>query len=284
MNMRKLISGLEVTGIYVVVLIMMAIVILPLLFTVGSSLTQGTSMLSSRMFPANPTLDHYKWLFTDPESYYLIWYKNSLIVGAFTCLFAVAITTLTAYAFSRYRFVGRRYGLYTFLLLQMFPSLMAMVAIYVLLMVVGLIDSLAGLIIVYVGGQIPVNTWLVKGYFNTISRELDDAARCDGAGHLRVFFKILLPLAKPILVVVALGSLMAPFMDFVLPKIILRDINNYTIAVGLFQFINSAFAQFTNNFTRFAAGSVLIALPISMVFLFLQRYFIAGLTSGATKG
>ncbi|KPC98820.1 Maltose transport system permease protein MalG [Geobacillus sp. BCO2] len=130
-------------------------------------------------------------------------------------------------------------------------------------------------------GQIPFNAWLVKGYFDTIPRELDEAARIDGAGHFGVFFRIMLPLAKPILAVVALFNFMAPFTDFLLPSIVLRDPDKFTLAVGLFNFISDRFA---NNFTRFAAGSILIAAPIAVVFLFLQRYLISGLTAGGTKG
>ena len=156
-----------------------------------------------------------------------------------------------------------------------------MVAIYILLNTIGLIDTLWGLIIVYVGGSIPMNAFLVKGYFDTIPKSLDESAKMDGAGHFRIFFQILLPLAKPILAVVALFNFMAPFMDFILPRIILRSPQNFTLALGLYNFVNS---QFSNNFTRFAAGAILIALPIAAVYLYLQKYLITGLSAGATKG
>lgn len=126
-----------------------------------------------------------------------------------------------------------------------------------------------------------MNAFLVKGYFDTIPRELDESAKMDGAGHFRILFTIMLPLAKPILAVIALFNFMAPFMDFILPRIVLRSPENYTLALGLYNFVNS---QFANNFTRFAAGAILIAIPISIVFLMLQRYLITGLTAGATKG
>src|SRR5699024_4157375 len=168
---------------------------------------------------------------------------------------------------------GRKNGLYVFLLLQMFPVMMAMVALYIFLNMLGLLDTLTGLILIYLGGQIPFNAWLVKGYFDTIPRELDQAARIDGAGHLRVFWSIMLPLAKPILAVVALFNFMMPMFDFLLPSIVLTSEENYTLAVGLFNFIND---QFSNNFTRFAAGSILVAVPIAAIYLFLQRYLISG--------
>ena len=278
---RKTKSVIEVTFIYLFIAFMFVIISYPLLWTIGMSLNPGTSLYSASIIPKNASFEHYKWLFTSSESNYLVWYKNSLYVAFANSIISVFITSLIAYAFSRYKFVGRKHGLYAFLVLQMFPSLMAMVALYVLLNMLGLLDSLWGLILIYVGGQIPFNAWLVKGYFDTIPRELDEAARIDGAGHLGVFFKIMLPLAKPILAVVALFNFMAPFTDFLLPSIVIRSPEKYTLAVGLFNFIND---QFANNFTRFAAGSILIALPIAVVFLFLQRYLISGLTTGGTKG
>ncbi|MDG5473460.1 sugar ABC transporter permease [Jeotgalibacillus sp. ET6] len=278
---RKAKSKIEVALIYLFLAFMAIIIGYPLLWTVGMSLNPGTSLYSAQLIPENWSLVHYKWLFTDPSSDYLIWYKNSVIVAVANAFFSVVLTSFVAYAFSRYRFVGRKYGLYAFLLLQMFPAMMAMVAIYVMLNMVGLLDSLLGLTLIYIGGQIPFNAWLVKGYFDTIPKELDEAARIDGAGHLGVFFRIMLPLAKPILGVVALFNFMAPFVDFLLPRIILRNPENFTLALGLFNFISN---QFDNNFTRFAAGSILIAVPIAIVYLFSQRFLISGLTAGGTKG
>ncbi|WP_026690313.1 sugar ABC transporter permease [Alteribacter aurantiacus] len=278
---KKRKNFLELTAIYSVVAVMFVIILYPLLWAFGLSLNPGTSLYGARMIPENWSFVHYEWLFTDPRSNYVTWYKNTLIVALSTSFFATLMVSLVAYAFSRYRFIGRKNGLYAFLLLQMFPVLMAMVALYILLNLVGLLDSLLGLIIIYVGGAIPMNAFLVKGYFDTIPRELDESARIDGAGHFRVFFQIMLPLAKPILAVVALFNFMAPFMDFILPRIVLRSPENFTLALGLFNFVND---QFANNFTRFAAGAILIAVPIALVYLFLQRYLISGLTSGATKG
>jgi arabinogalactan oligomer/maltooligosaccharide transport system permease protein len=278
---RKTKSKVEVAFIYFFFLIMFVIIAYPLFWAIMMSLNSGTNMLVTDLIPKKPTLEHYKWLFTDPRSDYLIWYKNSLLVAVANAVGSVVITSLVAYAFSRYKFVGRKYGLYMFLLLQMFPALMGMVALYILLNTIGLTDSLFGLLIIYLGGQIPFNAWLVKGYFDTIPKELDEAAKMDGAGHLRVFWTIMLPLAKPILAVVALFNFMAPFMDFLLPRIVLTSPENFTLALGLFNFIND---QFSTNFTRFAAGAILIAIPIALVFLFLQRYLISGLTAGGTKG
>src|SRR5690625_3177751 len=277
---RKQKSRLEVTLMYLIIIIMSIIIFYPLIWTVGMSFNQGTSLYSSSIIPENFSLDHYKWLFSGASDY-ILWYKNSLIVSISVAGGSVVITSLVAYAFSRYQFVGKKNALYIFLLLQMFPVMMAMVALYIFLNMIGMLDTLTGLIFVYLGGQIPFNAWLVKGYFDTIPRELDEAARIDGAGHIRVFWSIMLPLAKPILAVVALFNFMAPFMDFLLPRIVLTSPKNFTLALGLFNFITD---KFSTNFTRFAAGAILIAIPIALVFLLLQRYLISGLTEGGTKG
>ncbi|WP_017470792.1 sugar ABC transporter permease [Amphibacillus jilinensis] len=278
---RKLKNTIEMIGVYSVFGFMSILILYPLLWAFGMSLNEGTSLYSSSIIPENWSLAHYQWLFTDPNSNYVNWYRNSMIVSGSNAVLSVIMTSLVAYAFSRYKFVGRKAGLYTFLILQMFPAMMAMVALYILLNLIGLLDTLSGLILIYVGGQIPFNAWLVKGYLDTIPRELDESARIDGAGHLTVFVKIILPLAKPILAVVALFNFMTPLFDFLLPSIILHSQKNYTIALGLFNFIND---QFSNNFTRFAAGAMLIAIPVSIIYLFLQKYLISGLTSGGTKG
>ncbi|MCR6105945.1 sugar ABC transporter permease [Salipaludibacillus agaradhaerens] len=261
---------------------MFVIIAYPLLWAVGMSLNPGRSLFSATMIPENWSLEHFKWLFfDDPRGRYVTWYKNSLIVATATSFFSVVISTLTAYAFSRFKFVGRKNGLFILLVLQMFPILMAMVAIYLLLNMVGLIDNLVGLIIIYVGASVPMMTFLVKGYFDTVPKELDEAARIDGAGPLRVFYSIMIPLAKPIISVVSLFQFMTPFMDFLLPRIVLRSEENFTLALGLFNFVSN---EFDNNFTRFAAGAILVAIPIAAVFLYLQRYLISGLTAGGTKG
>ena|SRR5699024_5490561 len=278
---RKTKSRIEVSLMYLFFFIMFIVIAYPLIWAIMMSLNPGTNMLVTSLIPKSITLDHYKWLFTNPRSDYILWYKNSLFVAIANAIGSVIITSLIAYAFSRYKFIGRKYGLYMFLLLQMFPALMGMVAIYILLNTIGLTDSLFGLLLVYLGGQIPFNAWLVKGYLDTIPKELDESAKMDGASHLRVFWSIIMPLAKPILAVVALFNFMAPFMDFLLPGIVLTSPEKYTLALGLFNFIND---QFSTNFTRFAAGAILIALPIALVFLFLQRYLIYGLTAGGTKG
>lgn len=274
-------SRLEVTGIYLIIGAMCIIIFYPLAWAVGLSFNSGTSLYSSSIIPKEPTFEHYRWLFTSPESDYVTWYKNTLYVSTVSSLLSIVFTSMTAYALSRFQFVGRRTGMYAFLLLQMFPVMMAMVALYIFLNLIGMLNTLIGLIMIYVGGQIPFNAWLVKGYLDTISRELDDAAKIDGAGPIRLFIRILLPLITPILAIVALTNFMLPIFDFILPSIILHDKSKYTLAVGLYRFVTE---RYSSNFTVFAAGAILIAVPIAVVYLFLQKYLISGLSAGGTKG
>ncbi|ELK21123.1 maltose ABC transporter, permease [Anoxybacillus flavithermus TNO-09.006] len=266
---------------YAVVLVMTIIIVYPLLWVIGSSFNPGQSLSGSKMIPDNATIAHYKKLFDTSQSDYLIWYWNSLKIATLTMIFSVILVSLTAYSFSRYRFIGRQNGLMTFLILQMIPNFAALIAIFILALLTGLVDTHLGLILVYVGGAIPMNTWLMKGYLDTIPKELDESAKIDGAGHLRIFFQIVLPLAKPIIAVVALFTFIAPFGDFILASVLLRSKEKYTLAVGLYDLVAK---QFGSEFTTFAAGSVLIAVPIAILFLSFQKYFVSGLTAGGTKG
>jgi arabinogalactan oligomer/maltooligosaccharide transport system permease protein len=266
---------------YLILIVMVVVSVYPILWVIGSSFNPGDTIFSTSLIPAHATLDNYKWLFTNPNSQYPLWYFNTVKIALLNAIFSVLITTGTAYVFSRYRFYGRIWTLMAFLGLQMFPSMITMVALYLLLNLLGLLDTHWGLLLVYAGAQIPFNTWLVKGYFDTIPRSLDEAARIDGAGHWTIFWKVILPLARPIVAVVFLFNFMHPMTDFLLPQIVLTNPNNQTLAVGLFNFIND---NFKTRYTLFTAGSVLIALPITVTYLALQRYFISGLTAGANKG
>ncbi|MFC0189161.1 sugar ABC transporter permease [Fictibacillus aquaticus] len=264
---------------YIILLAAIVVVVYPVLWVIGSSFNPGNSLMSSTIIPENATLAHYKNLFENTD--YLTWYWNTLKVCFFTMVLAVIFIGLTAYAFSRYKFIGRKNGLLLFLVLQMVPQFVAILAIFILADQVKLLDTHFGLVLVYVGGLIPMNTWLAKGYYDTIPKELDESARMDGAGHFRIFFQIILPLSKPILAVVALFSFISPFADFILASVLLRSPEKFTLAIGLYNMISD---EFGNSFTTFAAGSVLIAIPIGILFLSLQRYFVSGLTAGGTKG
>jgi arabinogalactan oligomer/maltooligosaccharide transport system permease protein len=280
MSMKKQ-KLIRLTMSYIAIFIAIAIVIYPVLWIVGSSFNPGNSLSGSTIIPKNASLKHYKELFDLSSSNYLYWYWNTLKICIITMVLSVTMIALMGYSFSRYRFIGRKNGLMTFLILQMIPNFAALIAIYVLAVQTKLIDTHLALILLYTGGLLPMNTWLAKGYFDTIPKELDESARIDGAGHFRIFWQIILPLAKPILAVIALFSFITPFADFILAKVILRSEEKYTLAVGLYNLVAK---KFGGEFTEFAAGAVLIAIPISLLFLSLQRYLISGLTAGGTKG
>ncbi len=260
---------------------MFAIILYPVVWIIGSSFNPGTSLSGSDIIPKDASLVHYKSLFNIEESDYLLWYWNTLKICTITMVLSVVMVSLTGYSFSRYRFIGRKNGLLTFLILQMIPNFAALIAIYVLALTTGLLDTHLALILVYTGGAIPMNTWLMKGYIDSIPRELDESARMDGAGHFRIFIQIVMPLAKPIVAVVSLFTFITPFTDFILARVLLSSEEKFTLAVGLYDLIAD---QFGSEFTKFAAGSVLIAIPISILFLSLQKYFVSGLTAGGTKG
>lgn len=272
---------LRLTISYLIIAVMSAIVLYPLLWVLGSSFNPGDSLSGSSMLPDNPTTKHYEFLFNLDKSNYLLWYWNSMKISLLTMIFSVILVSFTAYSFSRYRFVGRKNGLMTFLILQMIPNFAALIAIFVLANRLGLIDTHFGLILFYVGGQLPMSTWLMKGYLDTIPKDLDESARMDGAGHFRIFIQIIMPLAKPIISVVGLFAFIAPLGDFIIARILLRSNEQFTLAVGLYDLVAK---QFGNSFTTFAAGAVLVAVPIAILFLAFQKYFVSGLTAGGTKG
>ncbi len=270
---------LRMVPVYTLLIIISILILAPVVWIVGSSLNPGTSLFNSRIFPKEPTLRHYRDLFTETD--YKLWYLNTLKIATINMVLSVVLTTLTAYVFSRFRFKGRKVTIIAMLILQMFPSFMSMTAIYVLLYRLNLLNTHLGLILVYASGQIPYNTWLCKGYFEGIPKSLDEAAKIDGASNMTIFRKVIIPLAKPIITFVAISNFIGPWFDFVFPQLILRSSDKKTLALGLFEWIQK---NQNTYFTRFAAGSILVAIPITVLFLFLQKYIVAGLSSGATKG
>ena len=196
-------------------------------------------------------------------------------------ILSVFLSMGSAYVFSRFRFKGRKFSLTSIMVLQMFPSIMGMIATYILLQIIGLLDTHLGLILVYAGGQIPYNTWMVKGYYDSLPRSLDESAKLDGARNATIFFKIIFPLVKPMVVYVALTNFISPWMDFMLPQLVLRSPEKKTLAIALYSMVSG---QQNTQFTTFAAGAVLIAVPITLLYIYLQKYITVGITAGASKG
>ena len=269
----------------------------PVAYIVSAAFNGNNSLTGSSLIPKQVTLDNFRSLLegqkgttghaTFQNAHYLWWFANSMIVAAGTALCTVLLSALAAYAFSRFRFKGRRLGMLTLLLIQMFPQLLAIVAIYLIVFRVGDIfhfiglNTLLALILVYLGGALGVNTWLMKGFFDTIPAELDESARVDGATPAQVFWGVVLPLAAPVLAVIALISFITTLNEFAIASVILQTQTKFTLPVGLFQYINQAYSE---HWGPFAAGVLIAAAPAALLFAFLQRYIVEGLTSGAVKG
>lgn len=265
---------------YLLLTIVVVIIIYPLIWTVGASLNPGNSLLNTSIIPDNFSFIHYEELFNGQIDY-AAWYWNSMKISFLTMILTLVSVSFTAYSFSRFRFRGRQNGLMLFLLLQMIPQFSALIAIFVLAQMLGLVNSHIALVLVYVGGMIPMNTYLMKGYLDAIPKDLDESARMDGAGNFRIFIEIIMPLSKPIIAVIALFSFTGPLGDFILSSTILRTPDQYTLPIGLYNLVSQKMGA---SYTTYAAGAVLIAVPVAILYLSLQKYFVSGLTSGGTKG
>ncbi len=264
---------------YAYLITLSIIIIYPLLITATSAFRAGNILAFDLKLTGPWTLNNFKRLFQ--ETLYPQWYMNTLKVAITTMVIQVTAITLAGFAYSRYRFIGRKQSLKFFLIVQMVPTTAALTAFYVMALLIGGLDQHWFLIFVYIGGGIPMNTWLMKGYFDTVPLELDESARLDGAGHFRTFWQIILPLVRPMIAVQALWAFMSPFGEYLLARFLLRSPENYTVANGLQTFINN---QRDQRVALFAAGAILIAVPIATLFFFLQKNFVSGLTAGGTKG
>ena len=263
---------------YVLLGIICLFVLLPIVYVISLSFSTGTTIHMDSLLPRNPTFDNYKKLLT--ETNFPNWYLNTIITGALTSVTALIVVTPTAYAFSRLKFRGRKAGMLLFLVLQMFPGMMAMVAYYVLLNLLGLLDTLLGVTLLYVGSAVTVYTWMLKSFFDTVPKALEEAALIDGANRFRVFYRIILPLSGPMLVLIAVFAFAAPFGDFVLSRIVLSRPQNFTLALGTYRLISG---EFGNNFTMFAASSVLASLPITILYLCLQKTMVTGFKGAVVR-
>ena len=272
---------------HLVAIVVSIFALFPLLYVLSASLNpRGTLTGSNQLFSA-VGIDSYVRILTDPKNPYGLWFLNTLVIAVVTGLVTVFIGACAAYAFSRMRFAGRRVGLVTIVVVQMFPQLLAVVAIFLLMSTLGDwfpaigLNTHTGLILVYLGGALGVNTYLMYGFFNTIPKELDEAARIDGAGHARIFFTIILRLVAPILAVVGLLSFIGTVNEYVVASVMLIDPEQQTLVVGLTKLVsNPRYA----DWSAFSAGAVMAAIPVMILFLFLQKYIVGGLTAGATKG
>ncbi|TJY41518.1 sugar ABC transporter permease [Cohnella pontilimi] len=256
----------------------------PALYTILSSFREGNSLFSDHLIPEKWTLQHYKDLFlnnrADRYIPYTKWYLNTLYVATISMVLGTLLQLLTAYAFSRFRFKGRKQMLTIVLILGMFPGFLSIMAIFVILKQLNLLDTHAALILVYSAGA-ALGMFIAKGFFDTIPKSLEEAARIDGASHMTVFTRVILPLSRPILTYISLTTFAGAWVDFIFARSILRTPEKWTLAVGLWNLVDS---YNSTEFTLFAAGCVLIAIPITALFMYTSRFLVDGLTAGANKG
>ncbi len=263
----------------------LSITLLPIIVTVSSALTSGGSLSSASIIPAQPTFENFRTIVVEND--FWLWMRNSIIVSSISAILSGMITTLTAFSFSRFRFRMRNHLLLGILIVQVFPSLLAMVALFSLLQQIGQyipligLNQLGGLILLYLGGAIGINVWLMKGFFDSVPREIDESGMVEGASHWQIFWQLIFPLVRPIVLVVMILTFFATFGDWLLPRLMIQDSDKYTLMLGLQQFIVN---DYGNNWGVFAAGVVLGAIPQVTVFMILQEYIVGGLTAGAVKG
>lgn len=262
----------------VVIWIVIVLVMFPVLWIVMSSFSAGDSFFLSSLFPEHLSTEHYTALFRETD--FLLWVGNSLKFCFIVAVIQLIMTSLAAYAFSRLRFTGRKYGLMSLLVLQVFPNSMAVAGYYILIYQFGLVDSSLALIFVLAGGS-AFNIWLLKSYIDGLPVELDEAAMIDGANGFQVFYKIIIPLATPQLAVIFLFSFIATYSEYVITSIFLQTPGKMTLALGLQTFISD---QFAAHWTMFSAAAVVSSLPIMIIFMCLQKFIQSGLVAGGVKG
>ena len=276
---------------YFIALILILFALFPVIWIISASLNPVNTLGTQTLVPENASLANYEKLVTENEFSdvfpYTQWLLNSLKLATVTTLFSVAITTLAAYSFSRFRFRQRQNMLRGILLIQVFPSLLAMVAVFLLIQQIGDVlprfglNTHSGLILVYLGGAMGINIWLMKGFFDSIPREIDESAMVDGASHWQIFTRLLLPLMRPIIIVVAILTFVFVYSDFIMARILLKTTTQYPLTVGLWIFTSGQFAQ---QWGVFAAGALMGALPIVIIYIALQDQIVGGLTTGSVKG
>lgn len=272
---------------HAVIWVAIAFALFPVIWVVSAALDPTNSLASARLIPKDASFINFRRLLDSKQHPFLIWQFNTFKIGLITSTLVVSITSLAGYAFSRLRFKGRRSGLFAILLIQMFPQMLAMVAIYLIVLSVGQyipaigLDTHTSLILVYLGGAMGANVWLAKGYFDTIPHSIEESAMIDGATPFQMLWHIVVPLARPILVVIFFLQFMSTYSEFVLARVLLASSNKLTMAVGLQMFIAD---QYAGRWGVFAAAALLGAIPVMILFWILQKQLVSGLTYGAVKG
>lgn len=268
---------------YVTLIVLSVIWLLPIFWVVMTSFRAETGSYTSYFFPKSLTLNNYVKLLTDNSQFYFMkWFTNTFIVAIFSCIISTFFVLSVSYVMSRMRFKMRKPLMNIAMILGMFPGFMSMIAVYYILKGLGITQSLIALVMVYSGGA-GLGFFIAKGFFDTLPKALDEAAYLDGATKFQIFRQITLPLSKPIIVYTVLTSFLGPWMDFIFASVIMGDnYDNYTVALGLFKMLEREFIN--DYYTQFAAGCVLISIPIALLFISMQKYYVEGVSGGAVKG
>lgn len=265
---------------YLTLVVFAAIAIYPVLQVVTISLRPADRLLSTslELIPANATFKNYIELFRDRP--FLLWMWNSVLVSFVVTLTGVVLAALTGYAFSRFNFFGKKIGLLSLLTTQMFPATMLLLPLYLMLIKLGLINTYLGIIIIYTATALPFTIWTMKGYYDTIPYSLEEAARIDGCNQFEAFYKIILPLAAPALVITALFSFMTAWAEYLVAAQILQNSNLWTLPLGLKSFESNM----STEWGLYGASSIIVTIPVVILFLALSKYLVSGLTLGSVKG
>ncbi|HUV37118.1 MAG TPA: sugar ABC transporter permease [Patescibacteria group bacterium] len=266
--------------IYVLLVFITGVTIYPIVQIFGISLRPADQLYSTslRIIPENASFDAYRKVIFEKD--FFTWLRNSAIVALAVSILGVSLASTAGYAFSRFRFGGKKAGLVAILLTQMFPATMLLLPLYVLMKNLGLVDTLLGIIIAYTATALPFCIWTMKGYYDTIPRDLEEAAVIDGTTQFGAFLRVTLPLSAPALVITALFSFMAGWSEFIVARVIINRQALYTLPLGL----ESLSSTFQTEWANYAAGSILVCIPVVALFLLLSRFLISGLTLGGVKG
>lgn len=275
-------SKLETGLTHTILIIASIIAIFPVLWIISTSFKPYNEVFSTtiNIIPDNFTLENYKYVLSKNDHIFLTWIRNSAIIAISTTVFSVFLSATAAYALSRYKFIGHKATMYMFLLTQMFPGALLLIPLYNLMNSFGLLNTHLGLILAYSTVAVPFSVWMLKGFFDTIPYELEEAARVDGLSHFGTFYKIVLPLSLPGISVTAFYAFITAWNEFMVALTFMNSEEMYTIPIGLQQFVN----QFNTDWHYMAAGAVIITIPVLILFLFAQKYLVSGLTAGGTKG
>ncbi|HWQ05715.1 MAG TPA: sugar ABC transporter permease [Feifaniaceae bacterium] len=278
---RRAVTGVKVVSLQVFFIALCFVTLIPILYALSVSFNANNSLLSAdfSFVPKAFTLANYKAVFT--EKPVLLWFKNSVFIAVCTVTIALSVSIPSAYAFSRMRFRGRKTLLNMLILLNAFPSLLSMFAIYKLMNPIGLVDSRLGLIIIYTGTMAVFGLWNMKGYFDTIPYDIEEAARIDGASELQIIRRIVIPLAKPSIIVTAVMVLIYVWNEYIYAVTFMTGSENFTLATGLYSL---QAGEMSGSWPVFAAASLVISLPVLIIFLYVQRHMVSGLTAGGVKG